>query len=77
MAVHLIVEDNPGGHEQLSETVDVNTPSLVLSKIYARLLEQLDAVLGEHVVSHFELPAADRHNGVAIKPSFFCPEEAE
>lgn len=74
---HLIIEDNPGGHEQLSKAVNIDTPSLVLTKVYARLLEQLDAVLSVHVVSHFELPVTNSQSRKAIETSFIWPGEAE
>ena len=46
-----LTEDHPGGHQQLGEVQRVDALILVLFELNARRGQQLDGVLGVHVLS--------------------------
>ena len=51
----VVVQHDPGGHEQFGEIVRIDAVLFVLIELYAGVLQQIDRVLSEHIGVDVEL----------------------
>lgn len=51
----VVVQHDPGGHEQFGEVVRIDAVLLVLIELDAGVLQQIDRILSEHVGVDVEL----------------------